>query len=218
MRALGVVGLEPGLSNRADLVERFEEMGIEHLLAKRPVEALDEGILVWFAGLDVAEPDAMGRAPLDKRLRGELGAVIDPYPRGRTVQPDELLEDADETGTRDRRADLDGERLAVTLVDDGERAEGPAVVEPIAHEIEGPRLVQASRGQERLPEAHGHAALSSAAASSGGARSTRDAPVMVPAMPRAPEAIETLPELPATVAGHDVVQRGDHIGVPSQPG
>ena len=94
MRPLGVVGLEPGLSNRADLVERFEEMGIEHLLAERPVEALDEGILVWFAGLDVAEPDALGRAPPDKRLgvlavpgaAGELGAaVVDPYPLGPTV-------------------------------------------------------------------------------------------------------------------------------------
>src|SRR5215831_1262579 len=41
---------------------------------------------------------------------------------------------------------------------------------------------------------------------------------MVPPMPRTPEAIETLPEPPATVAGYDVVQRGDHIGVPSQPG
>src|SRR5262252_3095159 len=218
MGPLGVVGLEPGLSDRADLFERFEEMGIEHLLAERSVEALDKGILIGLAGLDVAESDALGRAPPDKRLGGELGAVVDPYPRGPTVQPDELVEDADDTGTRDRHADLDGERLAVTLVDDGECAEGPAVVEPITQEIERPRLVEGSRGEERLPEAHRPAALRPPRQVQAERAIHSMHAFMVPAMPRAPEAIEALPEPPATVTGHDVVQRGDHIGVPSQPG
>src|SRR5215467_8028320 len=83
MGPLGVVDRQPGLGDRADLVEGLEEMRVEDLLTERPVEALDEGILIGLAGLDVAEPDALGRAPLDKRLRRELGAVVDPYPRGR---------------------------------------------------------------------------------------------------------------------------------------
>src|SRR5262249_44874016 len=34
---------------------------------------------------------------------------------------------------------------------------------------------------------------------------------------RAPEAIEAFPEPPAAMAGHDVVQGGDHVGIPPQP-
>src|SRR5215470_3149005 len=41
--------------------------------------------------------------------------------------------------------------------------------------------------------------------------------LMVPAIPRAPETIETLPEPPATMASHDGVQRGDHVAIPPQP-
>src|SRR5215813_8065814 len=76
MGPLGVVGCEPGLGDRANLLERIEEIGVEHLFAVCPVEALDEGILIGLAGLNVAETDPLRRTPFDEGLGDELRAVV----------------------------------------------------------------------------------------------------------------------------------------------
>jgi hypothetical protein len=55
MGPLGVVGREPGLGDRAHLLERIEEIGVEHLFAVCPVEAFDEGVLIGLAGLNVTQ-------------------------------------------------------------------------------------------------------------------------------------------------------------------
>ena len=57
MRPLLVVGDEPAVGHRADLSQRFKEIGIEHLGAIAAVEALDEGVLIRLARLDVVNPD-----------------------------------------------------------------------------------------------------------------------------------------------------------------
>ena len=45
VRAFLVVGEEPLVGDVADLVERGEEVGIEHFMAEAPVEAFDVGVL-----------------------------------------------------------------------------------------------------------------------------------------------------------------------------
>src|SRR5215471_16611106 len=146
MGALGVVGREPGLGDRAHLLERIEEISVEHLFAVRPVEAFDEGILIGLAGLNVAEADPLGHTPLDEGFGHELGAVVYADPCWASIEPHELVQHPNDPGARDGGADLDGQRLSIALVDDRKGPEGAAVVQGIDHKIEGPRLVQARRG------------------------------------------------------------------------
>ena len=69
MGPLGVVGVEPRVGDGADILERAEEIRVQDLLAKRPVEALSEGVLIGLAGLNVAEADSAGLYTTRRRLR-----------------------------------------------------------------------------------------------------------------------------------------------------
>ncbi len=68
MRPLLVVNDEPALGQRACLRQRLEEMRIEHLGAIGAIEALDVGILIGLARLDVVEVNPAFVRPLDQRL------------------------------------------------------------------------------------------------------------------------------------------------------
>jgi hypothetical protein len=74
---LGVVGREPGVGDLTHLLERVEEVRVENLFAERAIEALDEGVLIRLAGLDVAIAIRCAPAPLDEGLGGELRPVVD---------------------------------------------------------------------------------------------------------------------------------------------
>jgi len=113
MRPAFVVREQPLVGQRLDLAERLEDIRIENFLAVGAVEALDEGVLIRLAGLDVAQGDLLRVAPRGEDLRGELWNVVQPERLGSSVERGELLEDADDAGRRDRRPDLDGQRFAV---------------------------------------------------------------------------------------------------------
>ena len=57
MRPLLVVFDQPLPSDLPDLVEVLEQISTEHLITERPVEPLDERILVRLARLDVLDLD-----------------------------------------------------------------------------------------------------------------------------------------------------------------
>jgi hypothetical protein len=58
------------------LVQAGEEVGVEHLLPIAAVESLNVGVLIGLAGLDVADLDAVGLAPVGVGLGEELGPVV----------------------------------------------------------------------------------------------------------------------------------------------
>ena len=76
MRSHFVVSLEPGFGDLAHLLEIVEETAVQHLVAVGPVEALDVGILVGLAGLDVAQLDVVPFASVGELLGDELRAVV----------------------------------------------------------------------------------------------------------------------------------------------
>src|SRR5215813_7993609 len=102
MGPLGGVDRQPSLGDRADLIEGLEEMRVEDLLTIGAIEALDEGILIGLAGLNVAQADPLSRTPLDEGLGDELRLVQHP----------------NDPGAGDGGADLDRKRLSVALVED----------------------------------------------------------------------------------------------------
>ena len=95
MRPLLVVRDEPALGQCADLRKRLEEIYIKDLRTIAAVEALDEGVLVWLAWLDVVDRNAPLLAPVDKSLGHELGTVVDPDRGGPAMQGDECLHNQD---------------------------------------------------------------------------------------------------------------------------
>ena len=75
-------------------------MRVEDLFAKAAIEALDEGILIRLARLDVPDRDAVGRAQLHESLGCELGPVVDAHAGRAAVQPYEIVEDPNHARTR----------------------------------------------------------------------------------------------------------------------
>ena len=71
-----VVFEHPCPAELPDFVEFPEQPGVKHLLAIRPVEAFDVGVLVRFAGLNVVDQDAVLPAPVDESRAEELGPVV----------------------------------------------------------------------------------------------------------------------------------------------
>ena len=158
-RHAAVVGREPLVGKLLHLADRREDVRVEDFLAIGPVKALDEGVLIGLARLDVAERDPVHRAPRREGLGGELGTVVEPEGLGPAVKQAHLFEDAHHASRRDRRADLDRERFPVRLVEDVECAEAASAVERILHEIEGPDPVEGGGRQERLAQARRDAPL-----------------------------------------------------------
>lgn len=60
----------------ANVIQACEQVAIEHVLAVGAVEALDVGVLVGFAGLDVLDRHPIGLGPRGERLAQELRAVV----------------------------------------------------------------------------------------------------------------------------------------------
>ena len=70
-----------GRRQRPQFRDRFEEVGVEHLGTIAPSEALDIGILVRPARLDIVHRHAVLGAPVHEGLSGELRAGVQGYVR-----------------------------------------------------------------------------------------------------------------------------------------
>ncbi|MNV45295.1 hypothetical protein D3C71_1370870 [compost metagenome] len=68
VRAVLVVIDQPLIGNRLDLLKVGEQVRVENLGSISSIEALNEGVLIWFAGLDIADRDALCASPFGKGL------------------------------------------------------------------------------------------------------------------------------------------------------
>lgn len=76
MRAFVVVASQPGVDDLADLVQVFQQVCVQDFGPIGPVEALDVGVLVGLAGLNVTQLDAVIETPVDHRLGGILRSLV----------------------------------------------------------------------------------------------------------------------------------------------
>lgn len=98
---LVVVG-EEAVCCLTHLIEIAEQIKIEHGVAERSVEALDEGVLVGFARLDVADLDRLIDAPGDKAGCEELRPVVTANGPGQPASSAEVLQHPDHVLGPDR--------------------------------------------------------------------------------------------------------------------
>lgn len=76
MWSLLVVMSSPGVDLGAGVLQRFEPMLIQAALAVPTVEALDERVLHWLAGLDEVQFHSVVRGPEEHCLAGQFRAVV----------------------------------------------------------------------------------------------------------------------------------------------
>ena len=102
-----VVPVEPFFSEIPDLGQRLEQIGTENLFTVGPIEALDIGILIWLAGLDVTGFDALAFAPVREHLTRQLWPVIAADCLRPPVHIDLLRQERNDAARGDADANLD---------------------------------------------------------------------------------------------------------------
>src|SRR5438445_169030 len=106
VRPLLVVDVEPGADHHLSLEDAVELLAVEHLVAHRAVEALDEGILLRARLLDEDRLDTARPQPVDHRRRDELAAVVRAGSFGCPVLIEKLLEETDDVPGPDGAGDV----------------------------------------------------------------------------------------------------------------
>ena len=71
-----VVLPSPSLDQDLGLLERVEDLSVQELVAKLPVERLDVAVLPWTPALDEERPDIHSLQPISHSLGREFGAVV----------------------------------------------------------------------------------------------------------------------------------------------
>src|ERR1700687_2331904 len=102
-----IVVQAPGFDDLARLSQAEEPGLIETLVAEPAVEALDVGILVWLAGLDEVQPDALRVGPRIERSADGLGSLCRDEHRRLPAGLDQALEHFDDPATADRGIHFD---------------------------------------------------------------------------------------------------------------
>ncbi len=78
MGALLIVLLHPLRTDVSHLIERLEDIRIEHRMSPRPIEPFNEGILIGLARLNTPERDPTIRTPDCNTIGEEFLAVVAP--------------------------------------------------------------------------------------------------------------------------------------------
>lgn len=110
-------------------------------MADRPVVALDVGVLLRLAGLDVGQRNALLLGPGHQRGIDVFGAVVDPDGQWLAAPFDNLVQGSNDPFGRQREVDLDAKPFAIEVVPHVQEPELSPVGQAIGHEIHGPDQV-----------------------------------------------------------------------------
>lgn len=104
------------------VVETDEEIEVKHFLAESAIEALNEGVLIRLAGLDVLQRYAVRLEPVGERLAQELGTIARAHDLRQTMIAFDLLEHTHQPLRVDRRVHFDLQGFSAEVVHDVDRA------------------------------------------------------------------------------------------------
>ena len=116
MRSVFVVINQPLVSDGLNLFKIGKKIRIKHLSAVSPIKALDKGILVWLAWLDILDGDTFGRCPFGEHLRDQFRPIVQPYGIGWAVAVNQAVQRADQPRRWDRCANFDDQALSICLI------------------------------------------------------------------------------------------------------
>src|SRR5688500_3159166 len=104
MRPLAVINCQPLFGEELNLLHSAEEVLIQHFVAVGAIEALDEGVLIGLAGLDVEQRNATLPARLHKAAGDELRTIVQAQRLRLAVELDDAIENANNSCARDTAA------------------------------------------------------------------------------------------------------------------
>ena len=107
------------------------------------VVALDVGVMLAMAGLDVLDGNAPTRGPDQQLATGLFRAVLYPYCAGLAAPLDDRVKASDDPLCWQREVDLEAQSFAVEVIQHVQQSKLAAIAEAISHEI--PRLGQVGR-------------------------------------------------------------------------
>ena len=146
MRSVFVIINQPLVSDGLNLFKIGKKIRIEHLSATSPIKALDKGILVWLAWLDISDGDAFGRCPFGEHLQDQFRPIVQPYGIGWAVAVRRF-------NTRINRAD--GIDVPISMVRHSRFASSITfnirTVQGVMHEIQCPAAIRRIGQPQRLP-------------------------------------------------------------------
>jgi len=132
------------------LLDGVEDELSEPLLTNRPVVALDVGILLGLAGLDVEDADT-ALLRLGLQLATDIfRPIVDAYAHWLSAPFDDLVKRANNPGSRKGEVDFDAETFTVEVIKDIQRPEGAAVAELVGHKVHRPHFVRPLRNRQGL--------------------------------------------------------------------
>lgn len=155
IRALVVVRPEPTRGHVLYLVDRVEEGSREPGIAYGSVIALNVGVLLRLARLDVLDADTLLLRPGKQSATDVFRPVIAADCSRLATPLDDLLQGTDHASGWEREIDLDAQSFAVEVIQHVEQPEAAPVAELVVHEVHRPHLVDGIGHRQRLgPLAH----------------------------------------------------------------
>ena len=208
-----VISLHPTIGDFPNIGDRVEQEGVEHLFPVGPIEPLDERVLVGFAWLDESQFDVMLLAPFGEGVAGQLRPVVAADCLGLAMDLDQLFDETDHSQRRYGRRNIDAQTFPVRLVDHIERADRSPAVQRVMHEVQRPHGIHLRHDDHRLPGAARQPPLGTPLVIEPQLAINPIDLFMVPGATHRPQAVETLPETPAHLHRHDLVQGIDDFAV-----
>ncbi len=115
-----VVLADPLAGDLAHLLERAEQVHVQHFIAVDSDEPLDVGILVRFARFDVVNHHAVFSHPLDEHVTEQLRSIVDTQDLRQAPVVADSLEQANQALASQRGVDLDADGQVTTSQESSE--------------------------------------------------------------------------------------------------
>ena len=139
MGPLLVVLLQPVLHDLSGIALVAENIEVQHLMAKCAVESFDIRVLCWLARLDELHIHSSFFGPICQGHGHEFRSISNSQLRGTASQSNHSVQHPNDSRSRQCGIHLvDGERLAIEVVENVERMEALATHQDITHEVHRP--------------------------------------------------------------------------------
>ena len=145
-----VVVVAPVVNDAPDVGEALEPVLVQAAVPELAVEALHEGVLGGFSGLDEVQGRAGPLAPKAHRLAGQFGAVVADDGLGMRRGLAQLVQEERQPGPGDRSGHQLADAQPGEVVDDVQDAQALAAGQLVGHEVDRPALVRP--GRHRHPD------------------------------------------------------------------
>jgi hypothetical protein len=117
------------------LLDGLDDVLVEPFVLDGAVVALDVGVRLGLAGLDVLDRDAPFLGPDQQLVTNVFRAVVDPYGAGFAAPFYNSVKTSDDPLGRQREVDLEIQHLTVEIVQYVQAPKYTSVAETISHEI-----------------------------------------------------------------------------------